>query len=214
VGKGDPAHGYPWPWAICRWLGGRDALVEQITDLDGAAIALAHFISALRRIDASGGPSPGPHNFFRGVPLKKRDERTSDAIEELPATFDKKSLALAWQGALDAHEWQGEPSWIHGDLAAGNLLVRQSRIVGVLDWGGLAVADPACDLMIAWTLLWGNSRATFKRALDIDDATWNRARAWTLSVAVISITYYLNTNPSIVHWATHAIREVLGDSKT
>lgn len=214
LAQGDPADGYPWPWAICGWLEGRDALVEVITDLDEAAMALAHFVSALRRIDTSGGPSPGPHNFFRGVPLEERDERTREAIDELPATFDKKALTLAWEGALDAHESRSEPSWIHGDLASGNLLVRQGRIAGVLDWGGLAVADPACDLMIAWTLLSGSSRATFKRALDSDDASWNRARGWTLSVAVIAIPYYLTTNPSIVQWATHAIEEALGDSTT
>jgi aminoglycoside phosphotransferase (APT) family kinase protein len=89
-----------------------------------------------------------------------------------------------------------------------------NRIVGVLDWGALAVADPACDLMIAWTLLAGKSRAAFKDALACDDATWNRARGWTLSVAAIAIPYYLTTNPSIVQWATHAIEEVLGDATT
>lgn len=212
LAKGGPAHGYPWPWAICRWLEGGDALVEEIKDLDEAAITLADFISALRRIDTNGGPSPAPDNFFRGVPLRERDERTREAIEELPATFDKESLTLAWEEALATPESQDDPSWIHGDLAAGNLLVRQHRIVGVLDWGALSVADPACDLMIAWTLLSGTSRAAFRKALETDDATWDRARGWTLSVAVIAIPYYLSTNPSIVHWATHAIQEVLDDS--
>lgn len=212
LAKGNPAHGYPWPWAICRWLVGRDALVEEVTDLNEAAIAVAHFISALRRIDSSGGPSPGPHNFFRGVPLEERDERTRAAIEALPHTFDKATLTLAWQRALEAPPWNREPQWIHGDLAAGNLLVRMNRIVGVLDWGGLAVADPACDLMIAWTLLSGRSRTAFREAVACDAATWNRAKGWTLSVAMIAIPYYLTTNPSIVQWATHAIQEVLGDS--
>lgn len=168
VAKGDPAHRYPWPWAICRWLDGRDALVEAITDLDEAAVALAQFISALRRLDTDGGPPPGPPNFRRGVPLVERDERTREAIEALPHEFDKPALTSAWQRALEAPQWTREPSWIHGDLAAGNLLVRMNQIVGVLDRGGLAVADPACDLMIAWTLLSGRSRAVFK---DVSIAT-------------------------------------------
>jgi len=211
VATGDPAFDYPWPWAICRWLGGRDALVEAISNLNEAAIALAGIIRALREMDTTGGPPPGPHNFHRGVPLVDRDERTREAIAALPNTFDRAALTFAWDRALETPRWNGKPSWIHGDLAAGNLLVRSNRIVGVLDWGGLAVADPACDLMIAWTLLPGESRATFKSMMDVDEATWNRARGWTLSVAAIAIPYYLTTGPTIVRWATHAVQQILMD---
>jgi aminoglycoside phosphotransferase (APT) family kinase protein len=96
-------------------------------------------------------------------------------------------------------------------LAAGNLLIRSDRIVGVLDWGGLAVGDPACDLMPAWTLFSGSARVAFKRFSNADDDTWRRALGWTLSVAVIAIPYYLSSAPRIVEWATNAIEQVLAD---
>lgn len=211
LATGRPGDAYPWPWAVCRWLDGRDALIEAITDLDEAALVLARFIGALRGIEAAGGPPPGPHNFFRGVPLIDRDPRTREAIAALPRTFDKVAIARAWDRALQTPPWRGKPLWIHGDLAAGNLLVRMNRIVGVLDWGSVAVADPACDLMIAWTLLSGTSRAILKSALDVDAATWDRARGWTLSVAVIAIPYYMRTNRSIVDQARRAVDEVLAD---
>ena len=44
---------------------------------------LAQFITALQQIEASDGPAPGEHNFFRGVPLAMRDQQTRDAIAAL-----------------------------------------------------------------------------------------------------------------------------------
>ena len=47
----------------------------------------------------------------------------------------------------------GPPVWLHGDLHSGNLLAERGRLSAVIDFGLLAVGDPACDLMVAWTLL-------------------------------------------------------------
>lgn len=209
VAKGEPTESYPWVWAVSKWLEGCDALTVSVADLDEAALKLGEFIRALRGLERNGGPPPGDHNFWRGVPLRERDERTRQAIRSLPPSFDKEALTLTWERALDSPRWEGEPSWIHGDLAAGNLLVREGRIAGVLDWGGMALGDPACDLMIGWTLLSGSSRAALKDAVDCDEATWRRARGWTLSVATIAIPYYLETSPAIVRWATRTLQEVL-----
>jgi aminoglycoside phosphotransferase (APT) family kinase protein len=73
------------------------------------------------------------------------------------------------------------------------------------------VGDPACDLMIAWTLFRGAGRDAFRAAVEADDATWARARGWALSVALIALPYYLDTNPQIVAGSRHAIDEVLAD---
>jgi aminoglycoside phosphotransferase (APT) family kinase protein len=50
----------------------------------------------------------------------------------------------------------------------------------VIDFGQLAVGDPACDLAIAWTLFQGENRAAFLQTLQLDEATVARGRAWTL----------------------------------
>jgi aminoglycoside phosphotransferase (APT) family kinase protein len=96
-------------------------------------------------------------------------------------------------------------------MLPGNLLVRQGRIRAVIDFGGMGVGDPACDLMIAWGLFSGESRDMFRAALAIDDATWARGRGWALSQALIFIPYYLNTNPVGVGHARRALDEVLID---
>jgi aminoglycoside phosphotransferase (APT) family kinase protein len=107
--------------------------------------------------------------------------------------------------------WDRAPLWIHGDLAPGNLLVQRGRLSAVIDFGGLAVGDPACDLMIAWHYLSGDDRASFRAILSPDDATWARGRGWALSMAVIALPYYLHTNAAIVAASRRTIAAVLAD---
>jgi aminoglycoside phosphotransferase (APT) family kinase protein len=213
LAKGAPGEGYPWHWSVCRWLEGENATVERLADLRQAAMDLAQFVAALQRIDATGGPPPGPHNFGRGEPLAARAAPTRKAIAALEeqGTLDTGAVTAAWEAALRAPAWRGSPVWIHGDLSSGNLLARQGRLSAVIDFGGLGVGDPACDLMVAWTLFSGESRDAFRAALAVDEATWARGRGWALSWALIFIPYYLDTNPVGVAHARRAIDEVLSD---
>ena len=126
--------------------------------------------------------------------------------------IDTDAATVAWEEALKTAAWDRPPVWIHGDLIAGNLLTEGGRLKAVIDFGGLGVGDPACDLMAAWTLFSGESRTMFRAALSVDDATWARGRGWALSWALIFIPYYLDTNPVGVSAARHTIDEVLADS--
>jgi aminoglycoside phosphotransferase (APT) family kinase protein len=213
LAMGMPAEGYPWRWLVCRWLPGENAIVEPIANLRDAALALGQFVAAMKRIDITGGPRPGSHNFGRGVPLAMRDAHTRAAIANLDGVLDTEAVTAAWDADLHAPAWTGPPVWIHGDLHAGNLLVDHGRLSAVIDFGGLGVGDPACDFVAAWTLFSGESRDTFRTALSIDDASWARSRAWALSTGLIALPYYLHTNPVIVGLARHQIEEVLADHK-
>ena len=42
------------------------------------------------------------------------------------------------------------------------------------------MGDPACDLVIAWTLFHGTSRQAFIDVFDYGQDTWLRAKAWAL----------------------------------
>ena len=211
LAKGEPAEGFNWHWSVCRWLDGDNATLERIADPSEAATALARFVAALQQIDSTGGPPAGPHNFFRGVPLALRDSHTRAAIEALHGVLDTDAATAAWEAALQTSEWDGPPAWIHGDLSPGNLLATQGRLSGVIDWGGLGVGDPACDLIVAWNLLSAGARRVFREALAIDEATWARGRGWALSVSLIQLPYYRDTNPAIVASSRHTIDEVLAD---
>jgi aminoglycoside phosphotransferase (APT) family kinase protein len=211
LARGMPGEGYPWNWSLSPWLEGENATIERVADLRLAATDLARFVAALHRIDPAGGPLPGEHNFGRGEPLAQRDGRTREAIRALDGMLDTEAVTAAWDAALQAPAWAGPPVWIHGDLSAGNLLAVQGRLSAVIDFGGLGVGDPACDLMVAWTLFSGRSREAFRAALSVDEATWARGRGWALSWALIFIPYYLDTNPVGVGDARHTIDEVLAD---
>ena len=209
LARGMPADGYAWAWSIYRWLDGDPATVEGVADGRRAAGDLARFVAALQRLDPTDGPPPGEHNAFRGVPLAARDAETRAAIAALDGAVDVGAATAAWEASLRAPEWQRPPVWIHGDLCPANLLLQEGRVSAVIDFGCLGVGDPACDAIVAWTLLSPGTRDVFRAALSLDDATWARGRGWALSWALIALPYYLETNPVIVGDARRTIAEVL-----
>lgn len=166
---GEPAKGYPWRWSIYGWLEGEMAAPERIRDPLEFGFDVAHFLAALRRIDASEGPAPGPHNFQRGGAIATYDAETRGAIESLRGRIDEEAAICVWEAALGT-AWQGSPVWVHGDVSAGNLLIQEGRLSAVIDFGMLAIGDPACDLSIAWTLLESESRSVFRTTLGVDPA--------------------------------------------
>jgi aminoglycoside phosphotransferase (APT) family kinase protein len=209
LAEGMPAEGFPFTWSVYSWLKGETANLERITDLSQLAADLAAFVLALQRIDPTGGPSPGEHNFFRGAPLAKRDAATRAAIASLDGEIDIDAATAAWEETLRAPEWQRPLVWIHGDLDARNLLVENGRLSAVIDFGGLGVGDPACDVMVAWKVLCAETRDSFRIALSVDEATWARSRGWALSQAAIALAYYTEeTNPVLVGEARRWLAEI------
>lgn len=204
LGRGEPAEGYPWPWSVYRWLDGENPDVDHLDDAESLATELARFVSALHRIDPTGAPPAG-----RGVPLAERESATRSAIDALHGMVDVATVTAAWEEDVRAPAWSGPPVWVHGDLSPGNLLLIGGRLGAVIDFGGLGVGDPACDLIVAWNLLPADSRDVFRALLQVDEATWQRGRGWALSIALIQLPYYHRTNPALADSARHVIREVL-----
>ncbi|HEV7963457.1 MAG TPA: aminoglycoside phosphotransferase family protein [Actinoplanes sp.] len=184
LAKGVPGEGYPLPWSVYGWIDGEPASVDSIDDLTGFAVALAGFLVALGRVDPVGGPAAGLHSWFRGRPLETYDAQTRWAIDALDGHLAGGTATEIWTSALRA-TWDGRPVWFHGDVAHGNLLVRDGALAAVIDFGTCGVGDPACDLAIAWTLLSGASRDAFRTGLGVDPATWARGRGWALWKALI-----------------------------
>lgn len=139
-----------------------------------------------------------------------RDASTREAIASIRRSIDVAAVTSAWDAALDTPEWTGPPVWIHGDVAAGNLIFRDGRLAALIDWACMAVGDPACDLIVAWELLDESSCETFRTELDIDDATWERGRGWALSTAVSALVYYEDSNPFMADQGRHKLRSLLG----
>lgn len=213
LAEGWPGEGYPFPWSIYRWLPGEVALPERIADRTQFATQLAQFLVALGEIDATDGPLPGQHNWWRGAPPSVYDEGTRDALARLDGQIDTAGAREVWEAALAA-EFTGPPVWFHGDVAYGNLLVEDGRLTTVIDFGSSGIGDPACDLAIAWTLFEGESRAAFRAARGLDAGAWARGRGWTIWKALILVAGTAGSNdPNAVSESRRIIDELIAEHR-
>lgn len=183
VAVGEPGAGYPWPWTIVPWLPGRNP--EPGTDLVDVAVDLAGFVTAMIAVDTLDGPVK--EGISRGVPLAWRDDLTRRSIAALGDRIDARAVTAAWDEAMDVPEWPGPPAWVHGDLLAGNLLVRDGRLGAVIDFGGLGRGDPAIELLPCWSLFDPRAGAAYLEALGFDEATRVRGWAWPLSISLYAL---------------------------
>jgi aminoglycoside phosphotransferase (APT) family kinase protein len=206
VATGTPSPRYPFPWLVFRWVDGDDMLHSTGADAVVLARDLASFVHALGRIDPMDAPLGGRH----GGDLASDDTSTRACIDQLRHLVDAPRAIEVWDAALDAGPWQGAPRWVHGDLLPGNVIVRDGHVAGVIDWSAAGVGDPACELMLAWSLP-EDARAVFCEALPFDAATWARARGLVVEQAVHFIAYYATTIPDAVASATRRLAAVLGD---
>ncbi|MEJ7831465.1 MAG: aminoglycoside phosphotransferase family protein [Nocardioides sp.] len=213
LAHGVPGAGYPFDWSVYQWLEGQTFSVAPPADLIEFAVDLADFVVALRAVDTAEGPQPGLHNWFRGGPLQTYDGLTRGALAELDGHLDVRSAAELWDAVLTT-PWDGTVYWFHGDLAPGNLLMREGRLASVIDFGTCGIGDPACDLAAAWTLLTRDARQVFRDRLAVDDATWERSRGWALwkTLSTCSYTYDDVAEAEDFAHARRVLNGILGDA--
>jgi aminoglycoside phosphotransferase (APT) family kinase protein len=180
-------------------------------DERGLAVDVAGFVRAMRAVDATDGPPPGDDNNWRGEALVARDDSMRRALERCDGLLDVAAVTERWERSLAAPCWDGPPTFVHGDLMAGNVLVEDGRLAAVIDFGCLAVGDPAVDVMAAWALFEPDARARFRDAVGADDAMWERAAGWALSVGAIALPYYLHTQPMMTRQNRTMIEQVMID---
>lgn len=212
---GEPGEGYGWPWTVCRWLegrhptiGGDDGAQHGAADDAKLAVDLAGFVRAMRALDPAGAPiTAWPR------PLHEEDELVRTNLELLADELGgaRDAVVAVWEDALRAPRHEGPPVWIHGDLAPSNLLLREGRLTGVLDFSAMGLGDPASDHRVAWNLLQPTARAVFRTEVGADDATWARARGWVLLQALAQLPYYAQRNPPLAANARHVIAELVAE---
>lgn len=212
VAMGQATEDYPCPWSIYEWLEGETVAETHELNLNELAISLAQFLADFHRINTTDGPMPGAHNFYRGGNLAIYNQETRQAITLLKNQIDVGMAIAVWETAL-ASAWSQPPVWVHGDISAGNLLIKQGKLSAVIDFGGLAIGDPACDLSIAWTLLSDKSRELFWAGLAVDEKTKARARGWILWKALIVAAKLTECNNFEGQRCWQIIAEILKEHK-
>ena len=224
VGVGDPAFGFGERWSIVGWLDGDlpSVCMQQDpprTEPCTLARDLAEFILALRCVEipeAAKGDSA--LRWYRGRSLAEFDRQTRRNIQQCRSIHDLDldlDAALAvWESAMkatDAHRIAPD-CWYHSDLVAENLLLKNHHLTAVLDFGGLAIGDPAIDLHGAWEVLDVPAREVFRKRLGVSDADWQRGRAWALAIALGAFAYYWTKMPSRMRDRLSMARSVLADA--
>lgn len=213
LAQGTPSADYPYPWSVYQWLDGHAASADRVARPVAFAGELAAFLLALQAVDATDGPQPGLHNWFRGGTLRTYDANTQRALEDLRGHIDVDLAKRMWNDALDA-PWDGVDRWFHGDVAEGNLLLDDDgHLSAVIDFGTCGVGDPACDLAVAWTLLTPEGRQTFRDRLAVDESTWRRGRGWALwkTVATCWSTFEDSDDAADLDRARQTLDVILSD---
>lgn len=201
VALGQPSDRYPYQWSVVRWIEGSLAPIEEVSE--DTPFALAAVIRALHGIDAT-DRTWIPN---RGRPVAPDDDELVRL--NIAALGGNPKLTAIWEDALSAPAWAEPGRWVHADLHVGNLLFREGKLTGVIDWGSAGVGDPAANLMTAWLYLDERGRARLRRELsEFDDATWARASGWALHLAVIALPYYRDTNRFLAGIATRTLDQL------
>ncbi|MEU3066858.1 aminoglycoside phosphotransferase family protein [Streptomyces sp. NPDC006906] len=205
LAQGTPGEAFPRPWSVCTWLDGTNpAPGDASSSSDLLAADLAECVLALRRIAPDGAPPA-----YRSEPLASRDAATREALATLAGIVDAEAVTAAWDASLSAPPCTAAPVWVHGDLQPGNVLVADGRLTAVIDFGCTGLADPAVDLIAAWYLLTAGARETFRTAVAADDATWARGRGWALSIALLELAHYRESNPVMARIAARVVEEIV-----
>jgi aminoglycoside phosphotransferase (APT) family kinase protein len=230
---------YPFPFSIYKWLSGKSINLLTLTDQEKEQLAfdLAKFLKELQAIADVEGPEPGQHNWWRGDHVSVYDKGARKQIAELAEIIDTRQALSLWNKACGT-KWNNPPIWIHGDFAIGNMLVSNRhherndviqenddnwiaspsarndgggkyKLSAVIDFGGAAVGDPACDLVIAWTYLSSKAREIFISEMDMNPDTWLRARAWALWKATFELCQISDKNSAETEVQKRIIDEVM-----
>jgi len=183
---GRPSGLFPRHWIVTTWVAGEPADRAPATRGAEAAGALAAFLAALHQPAPDGAPA-GRHN--RGGPLAASSGGFAyflkDAVDR-GLLADPAAVREVWDDALAAPAWTGPAMWLHGDLHPANVLTRDGRLCGVVDFGDLCAGDPALDLAAGWLLLPDGVIDRFQQACRpaADEATLRRARGWAAAKAL------------------------------
>jgi aminoglycoside phosphotransferase (APT) family kinase protein len=197
VRTGRAGSGFPWRWSIVRWFPGTASFTAPPFDPRAAALTLGGFLRALHQP----APADAPRSPWRSVPLDARTARLHQHLDQLHDTVNRERILAVWDRLVVTPRWSGPPTWIHGDLHPGNLLIHDNALSAVIDFGDIACGDPATDLSVMWMLLPPDHRHTLfeaagrHRSNPADEQMWRRARGWALAIGVAVVALGQDGNP-------------------
>jgi aminoglycoside phosphotransferase (APT) family kinase protein len=204
---GRPTQAYPWRWSIAPWLTGVAA--DQQEPNANQSKRFANFLRSLHRP----APMDAPANPFRGVPLPDRADSLAERMQRLEKTnFITPAIKQLWEQALNT-PIDVQPTWLHGDLHARNVLVENGVITGVIDWGDLTSGDIATDLAAIWMLFSEQTarQTAIAEYARVSEATLHRAKGWAILFGIVLLDTGFIDNPRHAIMGERTLRHVAED---
>lgn len=218
VFRGSPDASYPYEWSVLRWIEGAEPTDATIDDWAAAGRDLADFVRALHAVPVGGARREDGLHWYRGDRLADhaaeghallRQVRTDERLAALDLDLD--AVERVWRAATGAPDPIVPEVWLHGDLRSANLVARDGRLRGVIDFGALSLGNPTAEHAAVWELP-RPARTAYRERLEVDDATWLRASGWAVLVAMAGIPYYWQTWPEFAQAGVRKIQAVLAES--
>jgi aminoglycoside phosphotransferase (APT) family kinase protein len=201
---GQPSAGYPFEWAVHRWVHGEPAGPSTIGDPVAFALELADVVRPLQRVPLDDSP-PATN---RARPLQDYEQEALGFIAYAGDLIDAEAARTVWAEAVAVRPHAGPPVWVQGDLE-GNCIVDGGTLVGIVDWGSACAGDPAVDVQVVWSPLFTDaSRTAFLDALGVDQDTLARSRGAAVHQACAALRYYQHTYPLIVERSRHKLEAI------
>lgn len=207
VATGDPGFGYPLPWTVQTWIRGAVATPHDLAHSEIFAYDLVNLVRSLRAADTKGRHFAGSG---RGGDLHDSEAWMQVCFRESDGLLPVDRLRALWTEFRSLPHVSSDVM-THGDLIPGNLLVEGDRLVGVLDGGGFASADPSLDLVAAWHMLDDERRSVLRSGLACRDIEWWRGAAWAFQQAMGLVWYYRETNPGMSALGQTTLARILND---
>jgi aminoglycoside 2''-phosphotransferase len=184
-----PSKDFPFGFSGYRRIGGHPLRPEGATE--SLAEELAGFLAELHRFPADRALEVGVPGVDRWRPEHERLRReTRDALRSRLDPDEFRRVDGWWEGFLgDERLWRFVPRLTHCDLGPEHVLVEETTggLVGVIDWGDAAVADPAIDFVGLYSACGGDftsrvAAAYFEHGMPEDAALPLRVRRYTTLV--------------------------------
>ncbi len=214
---GEPGESFPRRWAVLNWIGGGDVWSAGI-EAEAQSMQLAADLADAVKIIGSLEDLPAPKRSSgdRGGPLLPLLDRLDRWLDDPRwSASELVDTAAVRRCATQSAEISDQPptiGFVHGDLIPGNLLIADRQLSAIIDWGGAGYGDTAQDLSPAWSIFDPDARQVFRNALEADDATWLRARAFDLEQAVGGVLYYKPRRHPLGDVMAATLARILADS--
>lgn len=195
------------PWTVQSWIEGEVATPNGLATSTAFALDIANLIASLRAADIKGRHVDGQG---RGGNLPDHNDWMEICFGNSEGLLDVPRLRRLWARLRELPR-PGPDVMSHQDLIPANLLVRDGRLVGVVDAGGVGPSDRALDLVAAWHLPDRQRRDIVRRHLGSDDVERKCGAAWAFQQALGLVWYYQLTNPTMSALGQNTLSRLLED---